>query len=276
MPTSSTKISICIPHWQVLGYIQPCLRSIRKHSEQYDIDVIVVDNGSKDESIDYLRSLDWIRLIERPDEVHTNWPANVFSAWDRAIVEARGEFYVTMHSDVFVKSDNWLDPFLREFRGDSQIAATGSWKLPVENSFYAWQKKTVNAACDSIKGFFGGKRSPKAELEGRYPRDYCAMYRVEPFRKHSLTFGSINGYTGGGYSIARQLNDFGYRMGMFPVREMDRLLFHVAHGTAAIKPEKQLHHRRKQLQTEQKVKALFSEVWIKDLQTDQSLDQRAA
>lgn len=276
MPAHNPKISICIPHWQVLDYIQPCLRSIRKHSAKYSLDVIVVDNGSRDESLDYLRSLDWIRLIERPDEVHTNWPANVFSAWDRGILEADGEFFVTMHSDVFVKCDDWLDPFLREFKNNPQIAATGAWKLPVESAFYAWQKSVVNSATDAIKGLFGGRCSPKAELEGRYPRDYCAMYRVEPFRRHPLTFGSINGYTGGGYSIARQLADAGYRMGMFSVREMDRLLFHVAHGTAAIKPEKQLRHRRKQLQTEQKVKTLFSETWIKELQADLSLDRRAA
>jgi len=100
------RISICIPHWQVKALISICLRSIRKHSKNYDIEIIVVDNGSKDASLDYLRSLKWIRLIERPEETHTNWPLNVFTAWDRGIQEAAGDYFVTMHSDVFVKRND--------------------------------------------------------------------------------------------------------------------------------------------------------------------------
>ena len=85
----SPRISLCIPHWQVRDMMSICLRSIRKHSRKYDLEVIVVDNGSRDDSLDYLRSLSWIRLIERPEERVSNWPANVFTAWDLG-VRARG------------------------------------------------------------------------------------------------------------------------------------------------------------------------------------------
>src|SRR5260221_5128486 len=95
------RISLCIPHWQVRDMMSICLRSIRKHSRKYDLEVIVVDNGSRDGSLEYLRSLSWIRLIERPDESVANWPANVYTAWDLGARAARGEFFVTMHSDVF-------------------------------------------------------------------------------------------------------------------------------------------------------------------------------
>ena len=54
-------------------------------SAKYDLEVIVVDNGSRDESLAYLRRLPWIRLIERPEERPTNWPLNVFTAWDRGL-----------------------------------------------------------------------------------------------------------------------------------------------------------------------------------------------
>ena len=51
------RIAVCIPHWQVLELITVCLRSIRRHSSRYDLDVYVVDNGSQDASLDYLRYL---------------------------------------------------------------------------------------------------------------------------------------------------------------------------------------------------------------------------
>src|SRR5437867_8997577 len=123
------RITVCIPHWQVKPLATLCLRSLRKHSRKYDLEVIVVDNGSRDESLDYLRSLRWIRLIERPDEAPTNFPSNVFSAWDLGLREASGEYFVTLHTDVVVKRDGWLDPFLEELASREQVAGVGAWKL---------------------------------------------------------------------------------------------------------------------------------------------------
>ena len=45
-------------------FSQLCLRSIHGFTE-YPYEVIVVDNDSQDESLEYLKSLDWIQLIER-------------------------------------------------------------------------------------------------------------------------------------------------------------------------------------------------------------------
>ncbi len=97
------------------------------------------------------------------------------------------------------------------------------------------------------------------------------MYRSRVVREHGLTFCGMNKYTGGGYSIARQLWDAGYQTPVFPVREMAQSVFHVAHGTAAI-TEKRLRHARKQKQTERKVAKLLCSDWIQDLANDDRLD----
>lgn len=271
------KITICIPHWQVLDYMTVCLRSIRKHSRKYDLDVVVVDNGSRDESLHYLRSLDWIRLIERPEEVHTNWPLNVFTAWDRGLQESDCDYYLTMHSDVFVKHDDWLDPLLREIERDESIGAAGAWKLVIENPLYKFQKQAIGYLTAKVKTLLGRKKHVSWKQE-HYPRDYCALYRPEAIRQHGLTFCPVNGCGGGGYSIAKQLWDAGYRMGMVPIPEMNEMVYHVAHGTAAITPEKPLNHKRAQQKVERKVAGLFDEDWIRQLQADDSLDgmKRAA
>lgn len=271
MSIDQPKITICIPHWQVGTYMTVCLRSIRKLSSRYNLEVIIVDNGSKDESLDYLRSLDWIKLIERPDEVHTNWPLNVFTAWDRGLEEATGDYYLTMHSDVFIKNDNWLDPFIREIEKHPDIAASGAWKLDLENPAYKLQKRVIGYATAQIKNLLGRRKNVSWKQE-HYPRDYCALYRPEVIRNHKLTFCPVNGCGGGGYSIARQLWDHGYRMGMISVHEMAKNIFHVAHGTAAVTPEKPLNHKRAQKKVEAKVTDLFDESWIQELQRDDSLD----
>ena len=167
---SRPKITVCIPHWQVGRYMTVCLRSIRKHSAKYQLDVLVVDNGSKDGSLDYLRSLPWIRLIERPDEVHTNWPANVFTAWDLGVRRSDAPYFVTMHSDVFIKSDGWLDPLIREMERRPSIGAAGAWKLDLENPLYRWQKRVVGYATAKVKSLFGSRRNVEWK-QGHYPRD---------------------------------------------------------------------------------------------------------
>lgn len=267
------RISVCVPHWQVLSYIQPCLRSIRKHSAGADLEVLVIDNGSRDESLDWLRSLDWIRLIERPEEVHTNWPENVFTAWDRGLREATGEYYITMHSDVFIKRDGWLDPLVREIDKSEKIAASGTWKLEIEHWLYAAQKRWLGLASAGARRLVG-KKAPVTVRQGHYPRDFCAMYRREILLEHDLTFRCIFDNRGGGYSIARQLWERGYQMGMVPVREMATYIEHVAHGTAAVRQEKRLSDSRDQRKAENKVAVLFSEPWIQSLAEDVSLDAR--
>ena len=267
----SCLISLCIPHWQVRDMMSICLRSIRKHSRKYDLEVIVIDNGSRDDSLDYLRRLSWIRLIERPQETVSNWPANVFTAWDLGARAAHGEFFVTMHSDVFVKNDDWLDPFLREIAVSPQVAASGAWKLSLESPLYALQKRVVGSFLAGIKRL-AGRQVRGSFREGHYPRDYCALYRTGVLREHDLTFCPSDISITGGYSIAQQLWSRGYQTRMIPVWEIARNIVHVAHGTAAVSGEKPLHHRSAQLKAEQRARALMAAGWVEQLRQESHLD----
>jgi hypothetical protein len=189
--------------------------------------------------------------------------------------QVKCDYFLGMHSDVFVKSDNWLDPFLREIVGGPRVAAAGSWKLELRHPLYMWQKHFFGYALAKAKSLVGRKRHVTWR-QGHYPRDYCALYRPEILLRHNLTFGSVNGWPCGGYSIARQLWREGYETPTFPVHEMDRLLAHVTHGTAAVKPEKPLRHRWAQVKAERRAIKLFEKPWVQDLLRDESLDARRA
>ena len=270
------RISISIPHWQVLPLLQPCLRSIRKHTRGRDVEVIVIDNGSKDESLDYLRSLNWIRLIERPEEGLHNFPHNVWTSHDISVKEATGEFLMTMHTDLFVKSSDWLDPYFREMAKGEHIAGVGTWKLEEVNRLYELQKRFFHVIRSNIKYALGMKKKTYVWQQNHYPKDFCAMYRRKAIIDNGLTFRSIEGKNGfydqsGGYSISAQLWDAGYETSVIPVREMLPKIIHLSHGTAAVSPHKT--HRRNQDKLEQKAHSLFDEDWVKELQTDSSLDQ---
>lgn len=276
MSDKRLNVTICIPHWQVKRYIKLCLRSIRKYSKEYDIQVIVVDNGSKDESLEYLRSLNWILLLERPDEVHTNWPHNVFTAWDYGLLHAEGDYYITMHSDVFVRADDWLDPFFRKFSKGDHIGGVGGWKLHIENPIYAFQKRVTGFMIKKIKQMAGMRKNVEWKI-GHYPRDYCAMYRRDIIVANNLQFTPIPGpdhalASGGGYSIAKQLWNAGYETRMISTDEMRSKVAHIAHGTAAVRKEKPIRHKKKQKKLEARTEKFLSANWIQEIENDSSLD----
>lgn len=57
------RVTIIILTWNGLAYTTRCLETLRERTEFEDYDVIVVDNGSTDGSVEYLKSIPWIRLI---------------------------------------------------------------------------------------------------------------------------------------------------------------------------------------------------------------------
>ena len=264
-------VSICIPHWQVRDLMEVCLRSIRRRSAGVDLEILVVDNGSRDGSLDWLRSLSWIRLLERPDETPDNWPRNVFTAWDLGAQVARGRYYLTMHSDVFVKNDAWLTPFLRELSHGPNVGAAGAWKLELEHPLYRWQKRFVGGTVATIKGWFGKTGRCDANV-GRYPRDYCAMYRRDVVVERGFTFCPNPGEITGGHAIARQLWGAGFETRLFPVWEMAESVVHVAHATAAVSSGPGLHHSRSQKRAEQRAQRLLQSPWVAELRQSPHLD----
>ena len=109
------KATICIVNYKTLDFTRLCLRSIRKFTN-YPYEVIVVDNNSGDASLEYLRSLGWIRLIERrsePDEQGGGFAHG--AGLQLGLENCNTEFFVSMHSDVFIQKANWLGDLISYF-----------------------------------------------------------------------------------------------------------------------------------------------------------------
>jgi GT2 family glycosyltransferase len=61
-------VSVVIVNWNARDVLRDCLRSLERYPPPDPWEVIVVDNGSRDGSVDMLRhEMPWVRLIANPD-----------------------------------------------------------------------------------------------------------------------------------------------------------------------------------------------------------------
>jgi GT2 family glycosyltransferase len=279
--TQETKplVTICIPHWQVQELITLCLRAIRKFTAKIPIEVIVVDNGSEDESLDYLRGLKWIKLLERrKQDLPAFWVDAFVTALDIGFANSHGDYYIIMHTDTIVKHPQWLERLLEPMQNDAKCAASGAWKLELQSPLNEFLKKIT----DTKKAQLWFKRTFLGDTKARQlprelcPRDYCALYRTEPIRRFGLHFDSAGKYRGytAGEKMYYQLKENGYHASVIETAEMMKYMVHLAHATAGLRPkERRLGHWRAQVKAEYKLRRLFNSNLAKELMEDTTLDR---
>src|SRR6056297_1998510 len=97
-------VSVIVPNYNHANFLPERVRSILAQTYQ-NIELIVLDDCSSDNSVDVIKSL--IADISIPVRVHFNSvnSGNVFSQWQRGIDMAKGEFIWICASDDTCESD---------------------------------------------------------------------------------------------------------------------------------------------------------------------------
>ncbi|OGV46287.1 MAG: hypothetical protein A2X46_18585 [Lentisphaerae bacterium GWF2_57_35] len=208
--------TILIPHFQTLEPIRLCLRSLRKHMREPVI-VRVLDNGSQDASLDYLRSVKWIELVET-GLVNDAWKAH-YQALNLALEQVDTPFFVVMHSDTYVHHDGWL-PFLRE-----QMKAAGCMGVGCRH-----QRIPVRTAGWLIRSYFRDMRQRSWKPGVPFVRSLCAMYDADVFRREGCAFVTHHGEDIT-YEANERLVRQGHRVLGLSARVLSRYLFHASAQT---------------------------------------------
>ncbi|MGA1443260.1 MAG: glycosyltransferase family 2 protein, partial [Methylophilaceae bacterium] len=94
--------TVLVPNYKTLKLTKVCLRLIKKNTDLKKVHVIVIDNDSKDDSTKYLRSLNWIELIERKGIKGEGGPMSHARALDLALTKVTTPFVIAIHTDTFV------------------------------------------------------------------------------------------------------------------------------------------------------------------------------
>lgn len=118
------KVSIVIPNLNGAGWLRDSIESLYAQTEQ-DFELIIVDNGSTDESLEVARSYQGrenYTLIE--EGKNTGFSAAV----NRGIRLSRGEFVLLFNNDAFAEPD-MLAELLRTAQSDERIFAVQSFMI---------------------------------------------------------------------------------------------------------------------------------------------------
>jgi len=265
-----SKATICIVNYKTLDFTRLCLRSIRKFT-QYPYEVIVVDNDSADESLQYLRSLKWIRLIERkpaPDEPGGGYAHA--AALDLGLDNCSTEFFVSLHSDVFVKRDRWLADLMEYFGDDENIACVGTGKIESVRLWKIWLKKATDLKA------LQRKLLKKPDPLGRFRyfnRTIYSIYRTDVLRKEKLNFlmGKAEGMTSG-RKIYFELLDRGHQTVELAQRLVGKYVVHLAHATQAVNPQEFSLRKHTIAKYQKQQENIISSELFRSIMADDSLD----
>jgi hypothetical protein len=231
----------------------------------------VVDNNSADESLQYLRSLKWIRLIERSDARQGEGGYAHAAALDVGLAKCDTGFFVSMHSDTFVIRQGWLSELLNYFDGDPAVACVGSGKLELAGRWRLLLKKATDLRT------FGRKllrRPDPLGLYRYYNRTICCLYRTEVLQREKLSFGMDRdkGLTSG-QKLYFELLDRGYKTIELLSAVMSRYVVHLGHATQVVNPAEFSLRKKTIKKCNRLVERLMSLEIVTGILKDDSLDK---
>lgn len=175
--------SIVIATHDQLAYTRQCLDSIRNRTDE-DYELIVIDNGSTDGTVEYLKSMSSVRLIINSH--NRGFPA----AANQGIEASRGRQILLLNNDTIVTT-GWLGRMLRAAYRDDGVGLVG----PLSNHVSGEQAIPVSyTSLESLDGFAWelGKSNGGQVLETNRLVGFCLLIKrgvIERVGKLDERFG---------------------------------------------------------------------------------------
>lgn len=172
LPRTSSKsgslTSIIIVTFNELAYTRLCVDSVKLRTDE-PYELIFVDNGSTDGTLQYLRSLEGATVISNPD--NRGFPAAV----NQGLRAAKGDTLLLLNNDTVVTT-SWLRRMLDAFERDSRVGLIG----PSSNRCSGPQEVPVNyQRLESLDGFAWdwGKDHDRQTIESDRLVGFCLLIR---------------------------------------------------------------------------------------------------
>jgi GT2 family glycosyltransferase len=111
------KTAVVLLNWNGKGLLEKFLPSITKYTNSPDTAIVVADNGSSDDSVDFVRS-----GYPKVDIIELGENFGFAEGYNRALKQIQAEYFVLLNTDVEV-SENWIEPLIENLDNNPDIAA---------------------------------------------------------------------------------------------------------------------------------------------------------
>lgn len=240
------KVSLIVPCLNHFDYTKKCLASIYKNTDMSDIELIVVDDGSSDET-----SLSLPEYLDYNYKIIRHWPKNIGfgPSVNHGIRCATGDFIAVFNNDMLV-GKKWLDNILDAFEKTDYYMITslliGSESCSPEefqsyseeacdvndNNLHIWSKGgpwVFKRECFSMVGYFD-----EVFKYGEYEdTDYLVRMALA-----KMKWGMLHTSVAFHYGSITQFGELKDRLGNNDYIKRNAEKFRQKWGTAHITPEK--------------------------------------
>ncbi len=177
MPQSKVDISVVIVNYNVKDFLLQCLLSVRAASKNLSVQTIVVDNDSRDGSVEFLKpQFPEVEFIALDENIGFGKANNV------GFGRADGEYILILNPDTVLPEDNLRK--MKEFMDRSpEVGIAGCKALDEDGSFQPACRRGFPTPWAAFSKLFGlQKLFPKSKLFGKYNqtfRDVNETYHVD-------------------------------------------------------------------------------------------------
>ena len=244
--TKSPEIfSVVIVNYKTAEITKICLDLLHQHLSSDNVPIWVVDNYSADESTEYLRTLDWINLIERsvsePEAGHIAHG----KALDMVLQRVETDYLFLMHTDTFVFDKNIFSLMLNKCIKNRNVVAVGcveQLNRGTVRTFWRFSSRLFKHHFRRLKISMGLKsREPKPYKEV-YLKSFCTLWNCKLIKQHGMHFSMDDRVPG--YTLQDRMTELGYVVEMLSPRKIFSYLDHIQAGTVAATGGYETTHRR--------------------------------
>ena len=175
------KVSIIILNWNGWKDTLDCLKSLNKIT-YLNYEIIIVDNGSTDESVKHLKKLEEIKFIS--NRKNLGFAGGNNTAIRHIIEKGESEFILLLNNDTIAEKD-----FLSELVNAAQVEKKAGILGPkIYYSDYQSKKNIIQSAGSKINLYLG--KFPRVKSEKNTAVDFvigaCLLIKTEVIRKIGL------------------------------------------------------------------------------------------
>lgn len=175
------KLSIIVPVYNVEKYVEECIESLLAQNLD-SIEILVIDDGSKDNSINIVKGFDDSRL-----KVYQKENGGLSSARNYGLERAEGEYVCFIDSDDFIKGNDSFKILYENAKTEDLDILTGifSWYYSEDNI----RKDSRCEALISDKPMEGKEYLKKAlQVDGYIAIACTQLYKREFLKSNNLEF----------------------------------------------------------------------------------------